>query len=84
MWIEASGGSHKTRSPIAKLPFAIDHRRYTPDSSCSSDHRLVANVPDGDCGFWSLAQSSFGGLFRSGESSGPDRTVAAIAPGSGL
>jgi hypothetical protein len=44
--------------------------------------RVVANMPDGDCGFWLLATSSFGGLFRSGESSGPDRTVAATAPGS--
>jgi hypothetical protein len=28
----------------------------------SSVHRLVANVPDGDCGFWSLTPSSFDGL----------------------
>jgi amidase len=32
---------------------------------------------DGDCGFWSLAPSSFGRLFRSGKFSGPDRTVVA-------
>jgi len=38
---------------------------------------LVANVPDGDCGFWSLVASNFAGLFRSGESLGPDWTVAA-------
>ena len=31
-----------------------------------------------------LGPSSSGGLFGSGEFSGPDRTVAAIAPGSGL
>src|SRR6202011_3719637 len=44
---------------------------------CSSVHRLVANLPDGDCGFWWLAPSSFDELFRSGKSSGSDRTVAA-------
>jgi hypothetical protein len=33
-------------------------------------------MPDGDCGFWPLAPSSFGELFRSGKSSDSDRTVA--------
>src|ERR1700730_5699847 len=42
---------------------------------------LVANVADGDCGFWLLAPSSFGGLFRSGKFSGADWTVAATDPG---
>jgi hypothetical protein len=37
---------------------------------------LVANVHDGDRGFRLLA-GGFGGLFRSGECSGLDRTVAA-------
>jgi hypothetical protein len=41
---------------------------------------------DGNRGFWSLVPSSFGALFRSGKSSGPDRTVAArswlLTPGS--
>ena len=45
---------------------------------------LVADVHDGDCGFWSSASSGFGGLFRSDKSSGPDRTVAAAAPVSWL
>jgi hypothetical protein len=40
----------------------------------SSVHGLVANWPDGDCGFRSLAPSDSGGLFRPGESSIPDRT----------
>jgi hypothetical protein len=39
---------------------------------------------DGDCGFWSLVASNFGGLFRSGKSLGPDWTVAATAPGSSM
>jgi hypothetical protein len=43
---------------------------------------LVANMADGDCGFWSLARAASGSLFRSGKSSGPDRTVAATVPGS--
>ncbi|MEY2606376.1 MAG: phospholipid/cholesterol/gamma-HCH transport system permease protein [Verrucomicrobiota bacterium] len=55
-----------------------------PALPCSSAHGLIANMPDGDCGFWSLAPSSFGGLFRSGKSSGSDRIVAATALGSWL
>src|ERR1700730_7251767 len=42
---------------------------------------LVANVADGDCGFWLLAPSSFGGLFRSGKFSGADWPVPATDPG---
>jgi hypothetical protein len=39
---------------------------------------------DGDCGFWSLPPSGFGGFSRSGESSGLDWTVATTDPGSYL
>jgi hypothetical protein len=68
---------------------AIDDTR---EAACERQERsvsivswlLVADVHDGDCGFWSLAPSGFGMLFRSGESSGPDWTVAATAPGSYL
>jgi hypothetical protein len=41
-------------------------------------------MSDGDCGFWLLAPSGFGGFSRSGKSLGLDRTVAATDPGSYL
>jgi hypothetical protein len=41
---------------------------------------LLENIHDGDCGFLVVDPSNFGGVFRSAESLGRDRTVAATAP----
>jgi hypothetical protein len=61
-----------------------------PISGARTSHRSSTPgciVPGRERGRWRLrflvvGSSSFGGLFRSGKSSGPDRTVAATAPGS--
>ena len=57
----ASAGSLGQANPQALIADSRRYRSWLLALPCSSVHRLVANIPDGDCGFWSLARAASAG-----------------------